>query len=77
MLAMCGFFVIFFYTCLYSTDFLGCIFCAGLCVWVGVCVCVYDYIYLFYLFIFLNITSCVYAPQNILVFFPFIVPPID
>ena len=44
---------------------------------VCVCVCVHDYIYLFYLFIFLNITSCVYAPQNIFVFFPFFVPPID
>ena len=69
--AMCGFFVIFFYTYMYSTDFSGCIFCAGLCV----CVCTIIFIYFVYLFF--NITSCVYAPPNILEYFPFFVPPID
>ena len=40
----------FFYTCMYSTDFSGCIFCAGLYVYVCVCVCTIIFIYFIYLF---------------------------
>ena len=65
--AKCGFFVIFFYTYMYSTDFLGCIFCAGLCV------CVSVRLYLTILFIYFLVLLLVCMPRQISgSFFPFL-----
>ena len=66
MLTMCGFFVLFFYTYMYSTDFSGCIFCAGLCV----CGCTIIFINFIYLLFFLILLLVCMPRQISWCFFP-------
>jgi len=64
--------VIFFYTYKYSTDFSGCIFCAGLCV--CVCVCTIIFIFFIYLFFFLVLLLVCMPRQISWCFFPSLCP---